>query len=90
MQEGEAFVEGIEAAGLPGLEEAGQAQARGAAGGGAGAAADLALHDDGAQHALGAVVVGVEAVDAHEGEEFALWRSRRLARARQGWRFWPA
>ena len=56
---------------MPGLEEAVQAQTGDAAGRGARAAADLALDHDRAQRALGAVLVAVEAVHAHEGEELA-------------------
>ncbi|HEY8284028.1 MAG TPA: hypothetical protein VIJ28_06540 [Chloroflexota bacterium] len=56
---------------MPGFEQAGQRQAGGTAGRGAGASADFALDHDRARQALGAVIVGVEAVDPHKGEEFA-------------------
>lgn len=68
---------------MPGFEQAGQRQAGGTAGRGAGASADFALDHDRARQALGAVIVGVEAVDPHKGEEFAHVASRRLASAWQ-------
>src|SRR5690348_12864439 len=71
-----ALVERIEPARLPGAEEAGEGQARPAAGRAARAAADLAGDDERAQRPgglrLGEVVVGAAARGADELEELAV------------------
>ena len=67
-----ALVEGIEAAGLPGGEEAGECHAGVTAPGAAGAAADLAGDDEGAQAPLGQIVVRMDAGGADELEELAV------------------
>src|SRR5579884_2744830 len=68
-EESLAFLEGVEAPRPPGAEEGGYGQQRRAAGRRAGAAADLAGHDEGAQAALGGVVGGGDRRVGHEDEE---------------------
>ena len=72
MQQGEAGVEGVEAARLPGAEEGGQRHAGGRARGRARAPADLARDDQRAQHALGSIVIGAQPRHPHELEQLAL------------------
>src|SRR6185312_4369459 len=78
--------ERIEAASAPGAEEGGEAHEGGCAGGGAGAAADLALEDDRADAALGGIVGGRDGRVGDEGEEFGQILGDAAAERRLGHR----
>ncbi len=80
----EAFVEGVEAARLPGLEQAGQGHTRLGALGAAQAATDLADHHQRANASLRQVVVRTQACDQHELEQLVFVAQQALGQRLAG------